>query len=288
MAEVFGAVAGAIGIAALFNNCIDCFDYIQISRHFGEDFSKYQLRLDVAKCRLSRWGAAINVNSDPRFSNNASNDQTTTLAETLLGEIVARFESAQKSSLLYKTVSRDQEMQVCSEADLGAVPQRLHSHLRTLTMHRQNRVGLTKKAYWAIYDKNKMGRMIDDIFDLINDLEKVFPATPQATSRLAEMEIQEVNDQQGLMMIQDTAQDLDPILADTTKRKLQEITGQNTARCISGKGRTNIGHTFVNDSFVQSKGFCDSTFNHVDEINLDETARVNIGNTYGGKGFWDS
>ncbi|EKJ74396.1 HETS [Fusarium pseudograminearum CS3096] len=287
MAEVFGAVAGAISIAALFNNCIDCFDYIQIARHFGDDFSKYQLRLDVAKCRLSRWGAAVNVNDDPRFCNNASKDQTTTLAETLLGEIVARFESAQKSSLLYKTVSRDPELEICSEADLGAVPQRLHTHFRTLTMQRQNRVGLTKKAYWAIYDKNKMGRLIDDIFDFINDLEKVFPATPQATSRLVEMDIEEVNDQQGLKMIQGAAKDLDPILADTTESKLQEITGQNTAGYISGKGRTNIGHTFVNDSFVQSKGFCDNTFNHVDEINLDETARVNIGNTYGGKGFWD-
>ncbi|KAF0635332.1 hypothetical protein FPSE5266_05467 [Fusarium pseudograminearum] len=232
MAEVFGAVAGAISIAALFNNCIDCFDYIQIARHFGDDFSKYQLRLDVAKCRLSRWGAAVNVNDDPRFCNNASKDQTTTLAETLLGEIVARFESAQKSSLLYKTVSRDPELEICSEADLGAVPQRLHTHFRTLTMQRQNRVGLTKKAYWAIYDKNKMGRMIDDIFDFINDLEKVFPATPQATSRLVEIEIEEVNDQQELKMIQDAAKDSDPILADTTKSKRQEISGQNTVGFI--------------------------------------------------------
>ncbi|UZP36959.1 hypothetical protein NXS19_004775 [Fusarium pseudograminearum] len=266
MAEVFGVITGAIGIAALFNNCIDCFDYIQIARHFGDDFSTYQLRLDVAKCRLSRWGTAVNVNNDPRFLREVSTDPSLALAQDLLEQIVAKFKSVQKSSLLYKTASRDQEMEICSEEDLS------------------NRVGLTKKAYWAIYDKNKMGRLIDEIFDFINDLEKIFPATPKVTTRLVEMEIEEVNDQQGLKMIQDVAQDSDPILANTTKSKLQEITDQNSARYISGHGRTNVGDIFVTGSFAQPSV---RTSNHVDHINGGEASRVQIGNTYGGKSFWD-
>jgi hypothetical protein len=35
MAEVFGTVAGALSVAALFNNCVDCFEYIQLGRHFS-------------------------------------------------------------------------------------------------------------------------------------------------------------------------------------------------------------------------------------------------------------
>jgi hypothetical protein len=34
MAEVFGTVAGALSVAALFN-CVDCFEYIQLGRHFS-------------------------------------------------------------------------------------------------------------------------------------------------------------------------------------------------------------------------------------------------------------
>ena len=35
MAEPFGIVAGALGVAGLFNNCVECFEYIQLSRHSG-------------------------------------------------------------------------------------------------------------------------------------------------------------------------------------------------------------------------------------------------------------
>ncbi|RGP70268.1 hypothetical protein FSPOR_4168 [Fusarium sporotrichioides] len=287
MSEVLGTDAGAISVAALFNNCIDCFEHIQISRHFGDEFSRYQLRLDVAKCRLSRWGAAVDVNHDSRFFGKASRDPTTALARGLLEEMVARFKATHRASLLYETISKESDMGICCEADLDTVSQRLHNRFRELTIQRQNGVVLTKKPHWAVYDKKKMGRMIDDIFDLINDLEHVFPATPRATGRLVQMEIEEVHDQQELRMIQEVAKDSDPVLEDTTRYKLQEITGKNTAGRISGKGSVNIGHTFVKDPFVHSNGFRDKTVNHVDEVDGGETSRVNIGNTYGVKGFWD-
>ncbi|KAI1763849.1 hypothetical protein GGR53DRAFT_466984 [Hypoxylon sp. FL1150] len=44
MAEVFGTVAGALSVAALFNNCVACFEYIQLSHHFREDFDRASKR----------------------------------------------------------------------------------------------------------------------------------------------------------------------------------------------------------------------------------------------------
>lgn len=38
MAEVFGIVSGALSVAALFKNCVDCFEYIQLGRNFGRDY----------------------------------------------------------------------------------------------------------------------------------------------------------------------------------------------------------------------------------------------------------
>jgi hypothetical protein len=32
MAEVFGIVAGSLSVAVLFNNAVDCFEYIQLGR----------------------------------------------------------------------------------------------------------------------------------------------------------------------------------------------------------------------------------------------------------------
>jgi len=146
---------------------------------------------------------------------------------------------------------------------------------------------LIKKAYWAIYDKGHMERVIDGIFHLLNELENVFPTVPQATRKLAEMEIKEVSDQQELKMIQDVAKGLDPVLEDTTKSKIQGITGMNTVGRIDTRGRANVGYTFATESLIHSEGFRDNTTNRVNEIIGGENSRVNVGNTYGGTGFWD-
>lgn len=282
MAEVFGAVTGAIGVTALFNNCIDCFDYVQIARHFGQDFSRYQLRLDVAKCRLARWGATANINNDPRVSG-VFTDQTTELAQDILKEIVARFETARKISRRYETRLEEESREICTERDLNSVSQTLHNRFRALTTGRQNQIGLLKKTAWALYGKEHMGRMIADIITSIKDLEDVFPATPQAVNQLVEMEVEEIHDERELELIQEAAEGVDPALEDVSRRKLQEVTGRNSAGRISGKGHVNVGHTYLDSSF---SGFRDDRVNHVDEVNGEETSRVNIGNTYGGRGFW--
>ena len=55
MAEIFGTVAGALRVAALFNNCcVDCFECVQLGRRFGRDYERCQLRVKIAQTRLSR------------------------------------------------------------------------------------------------------------------------------------------------------------------------------------------------------------------------------------------
>ncbi|KLP11970.1 related to Heterokaryon incompatibility protein s [Fusarium fujikuroi] len=287
MTEIFGTVAGAISIAALFNNCVDCFNYVQIARHFGEDFSPYQLRLDVAKCRLARWGASIDINNDRRFSFVEPADPTIVLAQGILKEIVARFEAAYNVSRRYKARTEEQGMRIFTEADLSPVSQRVHTRFDLLTRQRYKSLGLIKKTGWALYDKSYMGTMIDDIIASIEDLEKVFPSTPQITRQLIDMEIEEVNDEQELELIHNVAEGLDPVLSGASKNKIVEIAGKNSAGKITGSGKVNIGNSFIAGSFSNSDEIRVSTVNHVDEINTTEPSRVNIGNTWGGKGFWD-
>jgi hypothetical protein len=56
MSYPFGITAGAIGIAAAFTACVDCFGYVQLGRHFGRDFQTDLLALNCARLRLTRWG----------------------------------------------------------------------------------------------------------------------------------------------------------------------------------------------------------------------------------------
>jgi hypothetical protein len=128
-----------------------------------------------------------------------------------------------------------------------------------------------------------MGRMIADIITSIKDLEGVLPAKPGAINQLVELEVEEIHDEQELKLTQESAEGLDPALEEVTRRKLQEMASRNSAGRISGKGHVNVGHTYTDQSFT---AFKDDTVNHVDEVNGEETSRVNIGNTYGGRGFW--
>jgi hypothetical protein len=48
-----------MGIAAAFTACVDCFHYVQHSRHFGRDYQTELISLDCARLRLTRWGEAV-------------------------------------------------------------------------------------------------------------------------------------------------------------------------------------------------------------------------------------
>ena len=62
--EPAGLAVGILAIAGLFNNAVDCFEYVQIGRNFGQSYQTGLLKLDTARLRLSRWGQAIGISSE--------------------------------------------------------------------------------------------------------------------------------------------------------------------------------------------------------------------------------
>src|SRR4051794_37650955 len=121
MAEIFGIVAGTLNIAALFNNCLDCFEYIQLGRHFGRDYQTCQLRLDIAKARLGRWGQAININEDPRFATDVPADNSAQLVHSILEEVTLLFLAAYKTSKRYEASAEQQDLVLCKDDDMKPV-----------------------------------------------------------------------------------------------------------------------------------------------------------------------
>jgi hypothetical protein len=61
MAEVAGLALSALGVAALFNNALDCFQQVRIAKNFGRDFETYQCKLNLLELRLSQWGEATGI-----------------------------------------------------------------------------------------------------------------------------------------------------------------------------------------------------------------------------------
>ena len=68
MAEAAGLVVGVVALAGLFNNTVECFEFVQLGRTFEKDFQTSQLKLDSARLRLSRWGKSLDLDEDIRNS----------------------------------------------------------------------------------------------------------------------------------------------------------------------------------------------------------------------------
>jgi hypothetical protein len=122
MAETAGLVVGAVSLAAIFTNCVDCFEYVQLGRNFGTDYQRSLLKLDIAKLRLSRWADAVDE------SRNQHQVATRTPAdarkvEALLGEIVACFADAERVSQRFQSNHDNaSELQVYDTSTLRAEP----------------------------------------------------------------------------------------------------------------------------------------------------------------------
>lgn len=129
MAEAFGAVAGALSVAALFNNCVDCFGYIQLGRRFGRDFERCQLKLDITRPRISRWEEAVDVNADPRFATNGSDDIASQQAWRILDQIRLLFGEAQRSSSRYGPPA---ESRALTQSGLTPVVRNLHTRMEDI------------------------------------------------------------------------------------------------------------------------------------------------------------
>jgi Prion-inhibition and propagation len=61
MAEPLGIIADTIGISSAFTTRVDCFEYIQLGRHFGRDIQTDLLALSCARLRLTPWVVSVHT-----------------------------------------------------------------------------------------------------------------------------------------------------------------------------------------------------------------------------------
>jgi hypothetical protein len=107
MAETAGLVVGVVALAGLFNNTVECFEFVQLGRTFRKSFQTSQLKLDNARLRLSRWGKSLSLNDDVQntvsLQGHFGSAANVKHAEALLGQIVELFAEAEGVSNKYKS-----------------------------------------------------------------------------------------------------------------------------------------------------------------------------------------
>lgn len=290
-AEVFGIAAGVASLAGVFTSCVDCFEYIQLSRHFGEDYQRSMLKLDIAENRLTRWGEAIGL-CDSDFAVGVSAKQMET-AKNTLGEILSLFETLKQKSQKFAAKAKPGDLVVLNpDVDLDPLVGPLHKQLKSLAISRRDRskakqksVGFVQKASWALYEKNRFDHLIDEVRDLVNDLVELLPENAVRLQRnIATIEVSEITDEKAMELLVDVTGDDDTLLQEVAKKAIEERTGHVYRDMeTSGKAKVAMGDTY---GTAWNQGVQKSS--HLYERNkASDEARVQYGNIYGGKSVFD-
>jgi hypothetical protein len=289
MAETFGTITSALSVAALFNNCVNCFEYIQLGPHFARDYERFQLKVDVIRARLSRWGQAVAINEDPRFATDEPADGYVQQAKHILIEIGYLFEDLQTASKRYEMRTRQEDLEHLEVQNMQPVPRKLHNHLKAIVSRRQDGTSLFKKAAWALYDEKNFMRMISELAEFISALEKLVPGKDNIRRTLVEVEIEEVKDEPSLTALQNAAADSDSVLTQVVTEKLEIYGGKNYAKNVQGEesARVRVGNEWTETALSSSLGPSGQTHNEADSITAKGTSAVHIGNSYGGRGIFD-
>lgn len=149
----------------------------------------------------------------------AQADKSIRLAQSALEEIALLFESARKTSKRYDIFADGGGLVAFEDKDMNPTGRALHHELRVLARSRQERTSLARKTAWALYDGKALEKVVSQIAVLVDELEKITPLETPGR-KLAEIEIQEVEDEASLAMLEEAARAVDPPLLAATVRKI--------------------------------------------------------------------
>lgn len=279
MAEAFGIAAGAVGIAAAFAACVDCFEYVQFGRHFGRDYQTDLLALNCSRIRLTRWGQAVDILNDPTMGRpDATVPQIQTVKDTLYQILVLFADSAKISQRHKLSATADEDLSVLSSDSMDSVFVALSNNMRELAIKRQKRSSILKITQWALYRRSEFKSLVEGISSLLDSIEKIFPA-PQAQVKLVRQEAAELHDRHALELVASAAEGVDSLLQNAAKEALSGHQYLN----VLVKGKAQTGDAFSSDWHGKAVG-ASHTY---DGVIVDNDGKALIGNKYGGKDFWD-
>lgn len=170
-----------IAIFGAFNTALQYFEYAYLAKNFDRDSETAQLKLDIAKLQLSRWGRSVGLDSvdetrpslPPAIS--ALPDECRT-AEQLLMHINDLFKEVENKSA--KLSPQQQSTSAYDPAaDLDPSTASLHDRLNKLSLRNLKTKSILRRTKWTLYSEKHVRRLVEDITDEVNGLVKLFPAT---------------------------------------------------------------------------------------------------------------
>lgn len=250
------AVSAVSGITSLVTTILQGVGYIQLARSFDDDLKVHQLRLDLIRLRLSRWGQATGVlqaegEEDATQSGQSSNHendrkiQNEALAvegnadaiEDLLSTINDVLENAKRESAKMEPMAAGGDISDDTDSELS-LPRfkRLQLSIRQFVSKRNRRAGdHWKGVKWILYKKEQCEALTLRLTELVDQLEKL-AGSKEKLEELSREECDGMGD--SLKTLLEVAGQVDPLLVTSAIAKLE---GEKVARQVSVSAKVNNG-----------------------------------------------
>ncbi|KAI4694597.1 hypothetical protein J4E81_006195 [Alternaria sp. BMP 2799] len=190
MAEAAGLTLGALGIVALFNNALECFQYVRVAKDFGQDFETHRIRLHLSEIRLSHWGSVVGITAADAETPLHCSPGEQEVAQRTLGQIIKLFQATEEKA---KGLERRS-----SEPELSDRMKKLCDKMNRLALGRTNKASQTKdglytKTRWALFSRDGFIKLVDSISSLVNELIAAFPdGIKKKRERLCNEDVEEL------------------------------------------------------------------------------------------------
>jgi hypothetical protein len=161
--------------------------------------------------------------------------------------------------------------------------------MRDLAIQRQKKGSILKITSWALYYKNECTKLVDDITKLLDGLEKLFPA-PAEQERLVRQDVEATAKEDAeLTTLETVADGIDNPVQSTAKAMVKETRNSRVYRKMVTleKGRVLNGDSYSEAVLDKDFSGIPPTSKLFEDVRTEGEARVQNGDRYGGKDFWD-
>lgn len=196
MADPLTIATAIASIPGTFVACVDCFQYVRLGKRFGKDFGVCLAKLEAAHMQLTRWGEPLGLLENKFDPKGAYDDTDIIHAKEWLGLILSAFQDAGDISTKYaerqKKKGKHQDLDLLNaETELESTPsmKQLYLSMKGVTTARQKHLSFPRKVTWALYGKDDLTELIEDLVGLINNLVNLFPSNKPRLQELGKQEV---------------------------------------------------------------------------------------------------
>jgi hypothetical protein len=275
--EAAGLGVGVVALVGLFNNAVDSYGYVRLGKCYARDFETSQTKLDLSRLQLSRWGEALGLNTPVaqtvQLPPAIGSADEVAKAQRALGNIINLLDDAQVQSQRYNDRESPDDTSTLDPDDSN-----LHRRAHRIVTQRQRNTTFARKVAWALYRKNDLQNLVEDIADLTHQLIDIFPATKPRQQKLSAIEVQELGDE-NLPLVQQIADTQDPLLA-TAAQEAMQARGSTFHQPTTCSGAVAHHGDNIHSGYWGPVGGLSHTFHQ--PLAEGKGTRQHCGNVYGG------